>query len=283
VNYLQLCKETARLSGTVDPRSIETVDAPGRIGLIAALVQAAWTEIQSSTQSWRFLVAEYPETAELPANQNRLTHHSLNLIGLPPEPVEGRVYPPPWSNWILGGAGSVPLTIWRLSGDRGDEQPLVVLDYQAFRASYQTGVSRGTKGRPQAVAVDQQDGLVFWPMADEIYRLSGTYRRAPQILGVPEKPGETPDGTVPIVAEEFHRLIAWAGKLLLDHHDEADGNVLLADLNLPMTFEASMASLRRRYLSGGLSIGRSPIGGSNPGGFRPVPGLGRPTTVGFGP
>lgn len=269
MNYLEIVKETARLSGTVDPRSVATVETGGRIRLIAALVAAAWQEIQSSQQAWRFRVIEFPEVTGLTPNVNRYTAETLNLTN------------PPWSNWILGGAGSIPLTIWAQTREGGtpipadelrrDEQALTVLDYPAFRASYQTGASIAITGRPQAVAVNTQDELVVWPTPTETYRLSGTYRRAPQIL--------TEDDDTPIVAEEFHRLIAWAGKLLLDHYDEADGNVLLADMNLPMTFEASLASLRRRYLSGGVSIARVPVGGST---FRPVPSFSiPPSTVGF--
>lgn len=265
MNFLEIVKETARLSGTVDPRSVETVDAPGRIGLIAALVRTAWTQIQAETRAWRFLTVELPDTAELNVGESALTHQSLNLTGPPPEPVPNTVYPPPWSDWIIGEAsGAAPWTIWRKTPETGatlraDELRLLPVPYPAFRESYQRGVSVAEEGRPQAIAVDTQDRLVFWPKPTEDYLLSGTYRRAPQML--------TDDDDEPIVADEFHHLLVWAGKLLLDHHDEAGNAVLLSDMNLPMTFQASMGALRSRYLNRGLSIAARPIGGTNPGGL----------------
>jgi len=267
VNYLEIVRETARLSGTVDPRSVQTVNDGGRIGLIAALVRTAWQQIQAETRAWRFLTVELPEDATLPAGINALTAEGTSVrtssVGtLAPLPLVPNA---PWSDWIIGeAAGAAPWTIWRKTPEpgatpRADELRLLPVSYPAFRESYQRGVSVEEEGRPQAIAVDTQDRVVFWPRPRVDYLLSGTYRRAPQML--------TDDDDVPIVAEEFHHLLVWAGKLLLDHHDEADGSVLLADMNLPMTFQASMGALRSRYLNRGLSIAARPIGGTNPGGL----------------
>ena len=253
MTFLEIVKEVARLSGTVDPRSIETLEgAEGRIALLANVVEAAWTEIQNTYHAWRFLTKELPTNTTLDDGIAAYTAANLGLSD--------------WSEWIPGTApGTIPLTLWKPteagSTYRADEQALAfAASYPEFRSSYQTGTNASTTGRPQSFSIDVQDRLVFWPTPDDDYHLAGTYRRSAQVLSA--------DSDKPIIADQYHRTLVHAAKLLLDHSDEADGNVLLADIELPLTFQHSLASLRRRYLSGGISLSRGrPVGG---GGFRPV-------------
>ena len=267
MTYLEIVQALARLSGTVDPRSIETLEgATGRIRLLADLVESAWTEIQNTYHGWRFLTVEFPDDTALLDNAPRGAH-SADTLGLPN-----------WAEWIPGTSpGTIPLTIWSpdtvveaedgtetRTSNRGDEQQLNFSPYRPFQRRYQTGANaiRDT-ARPQVFSIDLQDRLVFWPIPDAAYPVAGTYRRSAQSLSA--------DDDVPLgIAPQYHRTLVHAGKLLLDHSDEADGNVLLADIDLPMTFQASLASLRRRYLAGGsgsLSRGTAVGQGSS---FRPI-------------
>lgn len=252
MNYLQLAQSLARISGSVDPSSITTLqDAKGRIRLLADLLESAWTEIQNTYNAWTFLTVEFPEGTVL---TDGVAAYGVGAgdLGLDN-----------WAEWIPGTAsGTIPLTLWE-AGSRAGERPLTFFSYPEFRARYQRGANAEREAaRPQVFSIDLQDRLVFWPVPDAAYRLAGTYRRSAQVLSA--------DDDEPIIADQYHRTLVHAAKILLDHSDEADGNVLLADIDLPMTFQASLASLRRRYLQGGSgSISRGTAVGQGSS-FRPV-------------
>lgn len=226
MTYLEIVRSVARLAGTVDSRSIVTTQgATGTVGMIAELVQAAWTEIQNAYRAWRFLVVDIPEETLLEQGLNTFTAESLNLSN--------------WSEWIPGSEdGQVPMSVWPVDR-RGQETTLVPTDYRRFRQQYQYGssVSDEQTGQPRVMAVDNQDRLVVWPTPDQDYRIAGTYRRLPQIFS-----GDT---DVPIVSPEHHDAIIWQATLLVHRAEEADNAVLITTEQGALK---RMASLRRRYL-----------------------------------
>ena len=239
MTYLEIVRRVARLSGTVDPRSIQSTSGAGRIATISALVDEAWNEMQLMYRGWRFLALDLPPATTLTENLSVYTAESLAL--------------PSWSAWLLGeGRVRIPLTVWPAGGNRDEEQGLVSRELDFFHQSYLVGSERARRGRPQSVTVDTQDRLVVWPTPEQDYRLAGMYRRAPQRLGA--------DGDVPIIAEEHHDAIVRAALLKLQEHDEAEPNVIILARDRA---DASMAAMRRRYLTGGLSLESAPVGPSS--------------------
>ena len=237
MNYLGLVQRLAQKSGTVDRRTISTVQGQlsPRVALLASMVGEAWNDIQLAHDSWRFLTVEIPESSTLDAGISEYTPSDLNIAD--------------WAAWILATRpGAVPLTVW--PADSPDsETRLVPVGWSAFRASYRTGAARRATGRPAAVSVDTRDRLAVYPAPDGAYRLAGTYRRSPQVLAA--------DTDVPIVLPQYHEGIVDVASLLLDRHDEADALVLRDSED---EAEKAMAALRRRYLTGSLRIGGTPIG-----------------------
>lgn len=228
--YLGITQQAARFSRAVDPRSVTNVTGPGRIGQLAELASEAWIEIQNRYEAWRFLRREFPDNAVLAEGAAELSANSLNLEH--------------WSEWILGTEeGTVRLTVWPAGEpNRNNERQLVVSeDYPRFRAAYQRGTSiTAPNGPPQVVAVDDQDRLVVWPTPDQDYRISGSYRRAPQVLAG--------NDDVPIVANQFHNAITWAAVQLWHQTQRTDTNIYLLAENRAAE---RMGALRRRYLPAG--------------------------------
>ena len=225
MTYLELVKRAAKYTGTIDQRTIASVDSVGRIGTLADTVSEAWVAIQNMYEAWRFLRVEFPSTSVLAEGAAAFTAGSLNL--------------PNWSTWIAGGErGTVPLSIWPAGDDNQDrERELTGTDYRYFRRLYQSGSNVDRAGQPQVFSVDTADRLVVWPTPDEDYRISGTYRRAAQVL--------ENDGDVPIIEEAYQNVIFWSAVVLFDQVDEADMNaVLLAEKREA----ARMDDLKRRYL-----------------------------------
>ena len=56
-----LVRRAAKYSGTIDYRTIASVDAVGRIGTLADTVSEAWVSIQNMYEAWRFLRVEFPD------------------------------------------------------------------------------------------------------------------------------------------------------------------------------------------------------------------------------
>lgn len=240
--YLEITRDVAGLSGTVDRRTVTTVDATGRIGLIASLVREAWLEIQNEHQAWKFLIAEFPEAAVLGAGISAYNAAALNL--------------PNWSEWMTGREpGAIAPTIWPAEPEmRAQESDLLYAEYPTFRASYQRGASVATAAAtPRAFSIDNSDRYVVWPPPDRDYRLSGTFRRTAQEL--------TADDDVPIILKEHHPVITWAGLLLLHRRDEAPADVLITT---QQGLDTRKAALRRRYLRKA-AISGAPVGGGRAG------------------
>ena len=242
--YLELCKKTARFSGTIDPRNVTSVDGIGRLALLSGFVSEAWLTIQNDYRAWRFMIMSLPETAVLGAGQNKFTAASFDI--------------PNWSEWRSGTAtGTTPFKIWPTSGEgelpdanRGFEAELAYTDYSNFDQAYLTGQSRNDVGPPQAFTIDEQDNLVFYPTPNRDYRITGTYRRAAQELLV--------DEDVPIIPDASHHdTIAWTATMLLNVYDEAEQQTLILT---GQQVDKRMAALRRRYLPVGASLVYSPLG-----------------------
>lgn len=247
---MEICQSAARLSGTIDPRTIATVeDASGRVALLADLVRAAWEEIQNEYRAWRFLTVDIPATAVLGEGIEAFTAGALNIND--------------WAEWIPGiDEDTIPVTVWPAGASatlRNEEAELSWSEYRDFRLAYQTGTGVSTPAaRPQAFSVDTQDRLVVWPVPDRDYRIAGTYRRAPQQL--------SNDADVPIIAQQYQDTIVWAGTLLLHRHDEAETNVLVTT---QQGVNSRMAALRRRYLKP-TKVLREPLGAGRTGSVRPL-------------
>ena len=197
----------------------------------------AGQEIQNDYRAWRFLTLEFPETAEIDQGATAFTAESFNLAD--------------WAEWIPGTeAGTVPLTVWPSEGDqRGEEREIFNADYTEFRDIYQRGTSREITGPPQIFSIDPTDRFVVWPIPDQDYRISGTYRRAAQEL--------VADADVPIILDQFQDTLVWKGALLLARYDEADSNVLYTT---GQGVDTRMAAMRRRYLPVGTGLAYAPLG-----------------------
>ena len=249
--FLELCQQAAGLSGTIDRRTVSTVDATGRIRILADLVRDGWTDIQNLYRAWRFLTVEFPEATELGEGISAFEASALNLQN--------------WGSWIPGtDPGTIPLTIWPAAAEgeaadahRAQEVELSFVDYRDFRQAYQTGASRATPAAtPRAFSIDPLDRLVVWPTPERTYRLAGTYRRSAQEL--------REDADVPIILPAYHDAIVWNGVLLLHRHDEAEADVLFTT---QQGLDTRMAALRRRYLKATV-LGYTPLGAAERGSVR---------------
>ncbi|RMD93747.1 MAG: hypothetical protein D6811_04310 [Alphaproteobacteria bacterium] len=199
--YLQLCQDVARESGTVP-----TIGAPttvsgqtGRLARIVTWVKDAWVDIQKQRPDWQWMLDEWSGT--LTANTQRYSAASFS--------IDSR-----FSRWVLTDRqGNSALSCYKTSDGQTGEYELTIVPWMAFRRNYLRGSAASRTGRPQAVAVDDQQQLVFYPIPDAGYTVNGFYHKSPQVLAS--------DSDVPECPAEFHAAIKWRALLYLGAYDEA--------------------------------------------------------------
>ena len=134
-----------------------------------------------------------------------------------------------FSHWIFDDMQ--PLTVYLTSGGVGSEHDLVAIDWDSFRWLYRRGTQNAQY--PQHYSIDPQNNLVFGPIPNGIYTISGSYQRGPQLLEL--------DADVPDMPAQYHNLI-WAYALEIYGLNHAANNILVKS--------ARLAKRRMRQLEG---------------------------------
>lgn len=195
--YLDLVKDLARESGSMDQSNITTVTGvSGRTEKMANWVKQAYTNIQNSRRDWGWMVEEFsypliPGTAVY-------TPASFNLTR--------------FASWAVDRHWYMPLSIRDDSLGLGNEQPLPQVCYEEWRSLYGRG-DQSNWMRPTLWAISPKNELVFGAYPDIAYVVRGQYVKGPQILAA--------NADVPEMPERFHQLIVWEALRLLMLHDGA--------------------------------------------------------------
>lgn len=198
MNFLQLCREVARESGTVAgvPNFNTVAAATGRVEQVVGWVRDAYIDIQNERGDWLFMV----DTFEAPLTIGKRLYTGLELgisdLGswIGDRPAEG------WNN----------LSLWE-EGFKAQEGEIWQIPYPTWRNRYERGEHRANK--PTEWAVTPQGALGFGNTPDKAYWVQGEYRIAAQRLEA--------DTDTPRMPEQFHRLIIHEAIRLMARSDEA--------------------------------------------------------------
>jgi hypothetical protein len=198
MNFLQLCRRVAEISGTVAgvPNFTTVVGATGRVAQVVGWTRDAYVDIQNERPDWLWMRRDF--TAPLTIDQAVYAPADLGLgdvaYFLPDIPAEG------WRN----------LTIYE-TGLQEQEGEIEQIPYPLWRQRYARGVHDNNK--PTEWAITPQGELAFGNTPDKAYIVSGEYRQAPQEL--------TADADVPDMPARFHDLIVAEAIRLMARSDEA--------------------------------------------------------------
>lgn len=197
MNFLQLCQEVARDSGTVAgiPSFTTLASASGRIAQVAGWVRDAYIDIQNERNDWLWLQDIFDKP--LIAHTAAYTKSALTLTRL------GR--------FIQDTNFSRSMSLYDPAVGRSDEAEIVQINYPLWRQKYDIGVH--DEGRPVEWAVSPAGELLVGPTPDKVYNIRGRYRKSAQVLAV--------DADVPEMPEEFHRVIQGEAIRLMAGSDEA--------------------------------------------------------------
>lgn len=198
MNFLELCKETARISGVIAGLpSFTTVEGSlnGRIDQLVGFVNSAWVDLQNERPDWLWMRKTFDEA--LIANQISYTAANLSLTRV--------------GKWLPDRPGHCTFTLYDPATGKADEGTLNQIGYDRWRQMYDRGVHDAN--RPAYWAAAPDGTLKIGPKPDKIYNLTGEYRAAPQELA---SNADTPE-----MPEQFHRVIISEAIRLMARSDEA--------------------------------------------------------------
>lgn len=197
MNYLQLINRTrveCGVSGASTPLSTAQ-SLTGESARIAAWVNSAWADIQTSREDWQWMRVQV----------------DFNLV------AQQQVYSP-----TQAGVAAT-LANWKRDSFRcssvgqnyQDEQLLNWMDYNIFRNLYQYGTMRTTYARPVVVTTvpGATKSLGFGAIPDQPYVITGEYYSLPTTLSA--------DVDTPTFPDRFHLAIVYRAMMFYGGYEAA--------------------------------------------------------------
>jgi len=224
VKFLDLCKRTARESGTLAADSLTTVvNQTKRAQRIVGFVNDAWRRIQDlEPLGWPWMQERFTGKVTI-ADTNEYTGAAWF--------ADGR-----FRRFITDAerkdAEYYPFSCYLQADGVSQEYPLAQLPWGDFVKAYLRGTQ--TPDKPQKYAIDPKTGNLFLgPTPDDVYVINGERCLTNQMLtldaDVPEMPGHNPAST-----DEFgdaHMLIVWGALIRLAEFDEGQFSLATATKN----------------------------------------------------
>lgn len=198
MNYLELCKKVAQISGTIAglPNFDDVRDATGRLAKLTGCVSDAWMNIQNERTDWLWQRKHF--TSPLIIGQAVYTSTELGL---------GSV-----NAWTKDRYGFHPFSLYDTAVGKADEGVISYIDYDVWREMYGRGVHDAN--RPNQWSVDPSTrNLLVGATPDKAYTLAGEYRAGAFEL--------VDNDDIPDMPVEYHRVIVFEAIRLLSMGDEA--------------------------------------------------------------
>jgi len=227
MNFLQLCQDTVRESGTIsgDATPATVAGQSGRLLKVVNWVSKAWTAVQNLHDDWLWMRAEF--SGNVVAGNAKYTNASWGLTR--------------WSRWI-----SEPkcMSIYLTALGVSDERPLVEIEWAEWRKRYGFGLQ--VNNRPHEYAISPQGQFCLGPIPDSAYTVRGEFQMGAQTLAANTDIPELPDTTL-------HTVIVWRALLLLAQFDEGQWPTGVAQVHCQDDLQ-SMKKYRPKISFGQVSI-----------------------------
>jgi hypothetical protein len=231
MNYLQLCQDTVRESGTIsgDATPATVTGQSGRLLKVVNWVAKAWQEIQNLHDDWLWMRAEF--TGAVVAGSAKYTSASWAITR--------------WSRWISTTPDDpAVMSIYLTSAGVADERQLREIEWPIWRQRYGFGLQ--VNRRPSEYAISPQGEFCLGPIPDAAYTVRGEYQMSAQTLAANADIPELPDTTL-------HTVIVWKALLLLAQFDEGQWPTGVAQLRCQDDLQ-SMKKYRPKIRFGQVSI-----------------------------
>lgn len=189
---LALCADLCLEAGISTPPAAVTGQV-GEAGRVVAWIDKAYEEIQNKHDNWDFARQDFSFNTVIGVNT-----YTLASIPLP----ELREWITSTFRCYLTATGLV------------DEQWMEFVPWPKFRDHYLFSANRSVTGRPFRFSIRPRDkAVITWPIASDIYTLSGEYFQRAQTFA---------DGNAePIFPPRFHTAVSWLGIRYYAAYEEA--------------------------------------------------------------
>lgn len=183
--FLELAKDVASESGSVDPGAITSVDGlTGRPAKIVNWVNKAWLNIQNSRRDWGWLLS--PFTEALIPGSSVYTPASFNLTR--------------FSSWCKDREWFMPVTLYDPDIGVSDEGPIPFIPHDLWKTKWDRG-DQSDWDRPIEYSISPRNEIEFGPIPDKAYIVRGQYQKGPQTL--------VASADIPEMPARFHDMIVW--------------------------------------------------------------------------
>jgi len=199
MNFIELCQEVARESGTIS--GVKPTSVSGQSGRLLSVVN--WTSqaygmIQRDRRDWRWLEGAFSGNT-VSGTRNYLPA----TMGIASR----------FAGWHLRTDETYrSMSAYLTATGRADEQWLAFKQWMDFQPVYDFGENATKTGRPIYFTVTPNNEIALWPTPDAVYTIRGRYRKGAQIL--------RSDADIPEMPEENHPAIVWQALILLGTYDE---------------------------------------------------------------
>lgn len=185
MNFLQLCQRTASecSSSLTGPSSVAS--QTGRLGQIVKWVNAAWMDVQTSRDKWKFMVGSF--TVDTTSGDGKYAYTDCTDVGASAAISAFRLW------------RTDKFKIYLTSAGVGTETDLYYLDYDDWYYRFNTGAQ--TNRYPIYFTVDHDQSILLAPKPDGIYTVSGEYQKAATEMAA--------DADIPDMPEEYHLAIVY--------------------------------------------------------------------------
>lgn len=182
---LQLAQRLRRECAMNGTGPTSTVGQVGEYQLLIDWLDDAYRRLQSDKENWQFLrkpcsLPIVSGTATYTPEDMGITDHARWIVD------DVRCY--------LDSKGVV------------DEQEVYFIEWEIFKRTYLFGSSQLQTGRPIQFTVKPDESLMFWPIPDDSYIVSGEYYMRP----VDWSTAADPDTEYPVFPERFHMILVWS-------------------------------------------------------------------------
>jgi hypothetical protein len=197
VTYLELCQRAASECGVSLTGPSDTTTQTGRLGQIVMWVGAAWLDIQTKYDDWRWMVGSF--TLATTASDGKYAYTDCTDTTTSLAIASFRCWRQDTFKIYLTSAG------------QATETDLPFIDYADWYARYNTG--NQTDSYPSYFSVDHDRAILLAPKPNAAYTLSGEYHKAASELDG--------DSDTPEMPAEYHMAIVYRAMMKYGRYNAA--------------------------------------------------------------
>ena len=170
---------------------VSVIGQTGQMGQVVDWMAAAYNDVQTSHETWRFLRTDFD--FDTIATQNTYTAAAISITDL--------------ATWVKES--------FQIYSAVTDEQYLWFEPWETFRPVYRFGSNRTHSLRPSVISIKPNNSLILWAIPDDTYTVTGEYYKSSASMAT--------DVAVPNFPDRFHMVLVWKALMYYGAFAAAEG------------------------------------------------------------